>query len=372
MSAPAMQILVFFSLLITVLFASLLYFAEGTDYSVAAKDVGLLPPNGTAHLVAPEEVNGVLGVYVRQDLAGHASEITPVHSIPWCFWWVLVTMTTVGYGDLSPTTSAGKVVGIALFYVGIIFLALPITILGTNFEAVYSQVYGAMGEGKPAEARDAEARPGAAAAAEAIEAASPSPTTLVTPRDEYRARRQNDAQEDWRKAREERKRERRRNSLAVGDFLRTPWVPRQPGLLRTCFVLFEDPSASRLGKLLSVAVMAIIFISCTTFCMETMPSMRSTKWKRQWAGRVRSLGPEQGSLRAAVTRHFCADGGALHRDLYGRVLGACADRPCGPRSFGRPDARSRRSREHAIVLLASAQRRRHRRHSPVVHCPGNW
>ena len=34
-------------------------------------------------------------------------------------WYVTVTASTVGYGDLSPTTSAGKVVGIALFYVGV-------------------------------------------------------------------------------------------------------------------------------------------------------------------------------------------------------------------------------------------------------------
>lgn len=39
-------------------------------------------------------------------------------------WWAMATMTTVGYGDLSPHSTGGRLVGIALMLIGIGFVAL--------------------------------------------------------------------------------------------------------------------------------------------------------------------------------------------------------------------------------------------------------
>jgi voltage-gated potassium channel len=40
------------------------------------------------------------------------------------FWWAWVTMTTVGYGDLVPTTLEGRIVGMLLILVGIAIFSM--------------------------------------------------------------------------------------------------------------------------------------------------------------------------------------------------------------------------------------------------------
>jgi voltage-gated potassium channel len=54
-------------------------------------------------------------------------------SIPHALWWAIVTMSTVGYGDVSPVTALGKVFGGLVMIIGIAMFAVPAGILATGF-----------------------------------------------------------------------------------------------------------------------------------------------------------------------------------------------------------------------------------------------
>lgn len=60
-------------------------------------------------------------------------------SIIQTFWWNIVSVTTTGYGDVTPKTGWGKVVASAALVTGVIFIAFPIAIFGTNFSAMYAK-----------------------------------------------------------------------------------------------------------------------------------------------------------------------------------------------------------------------------------------
>jgi voltage-gated potassium channel len=48
-------------------------------------------------------------------------------------WWAIVTLTTVGYGDVFPITPLGKVFAGIIAVLGIGMFALPTGILGASF-----------------------------------------------------------------------------------------------------------------------------------------------------------------------------------------------------------------------------------------------
>ncbi len=54
-------------------------------------------------------------------------------SIPNAAWWAIATLTTVGYGDITPVTGIGKLIGAMAMILGIAVLALPIAIIATGF-----------------------------------------------------------------------------------------------------------------------------------------------------------------------------------------------------------------------------------------------
>jgi hypothetical protein len=78
--------------------------------------------------------------YKRSDDCSTTCEQSPFDSIPSTFWWCLVTMTTVGYGDMYPTQALGKALAGCVMILGIIVIALPITVIGSNFALTFKRM----------------------------------------------------------------------------------------------------------------------------------------------------------------------------------------------------------------------------------------
>jgi len=79
---------------------------------------------------------GTLIFYAEHEMAGALgeSDSNQFKSIPHSYWWCIVTITTVGYGDMYPVTLLGRIIGFFCALTGILCIALPIPAMLVNFE----------------------------------------------------------------------------------------------------------------------------------------------------------------------------------------------------------------------------------------------
>lgn len=81
------------------------------------------------------------GIYLFE----HEAQPEVFGSIPAAMWWAIVTLTTVGYGDVTPITPVGRIFGASISILGIGTVALPTGILASGFaEALrrHQRIYG--------------------------------------------------------------------------------------------------------------------------------------------------------------------------------------------------------------------------------------
>ncbi len=65
--------------------------------------------------------------------AERAAQPATFGSIPLAMWWAMAALTTVGYGDVTPITLAGRVIGGLVVLLGIVVIALPTGIIASAF-----------------------------------------------------------------------------------------------------------------------------------------------------------------------------------------------------------------------------------------------
>ncbi len=63
----------------------------------------------------------------------HDAQPEAFSSVPQAMWWAIVTMATIGYGDIVPVSAAGRIFGGIVMVLGIASVAAPAGILATGF-----------------------------------------------------------------------------------------------------------------------------------------------------------------------------------------------------------------------------------------------
>ncbi|XP_030359251.1 potassium voltage-gated channel subfamily G member 1 isoform X2 [Strigops habroptila] len=76
-------------------------------------------------------------LYVIENEMANSQEFT---SIPACYWWAVITMTTVGYGDMVPRSIPGQVVALSSILSGILLMAFPVTSIFHTFSRSYLEL----------------------------------------------------------------------------------------------------------------------------------------------------------------------------------------------------------------------------------------
>jgi voltage-gated potassium channel len=104
-------------------------------YSIAAQALGATLVRRREELLVTTSILVVLLVIASSLVyfLEHQAQPEAFPDIPTTMWWGVATLTTVGYGDIAPVTSMGRLVGGFIALLGVGMIALPTGILGAGF-----------------------------------------------------------------------------------------------------------------------------------------------------------------------------------------------------------------------------------------------
>jgi hypothetical protein len=110
-SQHALLAIGFFVIMVLTVFSTLLYFAERGTW------------------------DELLGTFINTD-----GDPTQFSSIPAAAWFVLVTITTVGYGEITPRSFLGRLITLPILVFGLLLITLPSFVLGREFSLVWERM----------------------------------------------------------------------------------------------------------------------------------------------------------------------------------------------------------------------------------------
>ena len=109
--------------------------ARLTRYSRGVQMLGAAVSSRSQELVTAVGLLVVLLILASSLMFFMENEAQPekFSSIPAAMWWSIVTLTTVGYGDVAPITAAGRVIAGVIAVLGVALLAIPTGIMAASF-----------------------------------------------------------------------------------------------------------------------------------------------------------------------------------------------------------------------------------------------
>ncbi|CAD7941141.1 unnamed protein product [Amoebophrya sp. A25] len=145
-SIQILLVLLFFLAIGVILFSSVIYYFE--KLSCPDKETGGKGPGGkwneedwTTYVSECEASTGGKFYSSTYGLCCDQHDTSlDFPNILTAVWWNVVTMTTVGYGDIVPRTPQGQVVASLALLAGILLIALPVAVVGRKFQETYDQL----------------------------------------------------------------------------------------------------------------------------------------------------------------------------------------------------------------------------------------